>query len=541
MSPARLLSRLNATTNYTPANSNPASANGGNIQQVRSYDSSPIRASKSRGGVMSTGRSLSRSKTPRANSNPRNQSKEMEKKGGASEKSVAVDFVPLTVTHTVSKPSPSRNKSASASATKSRVTSGSANDFFDNMSIPTSYSNGSSSYSKRSSSHGHTRVPSTGSIPTSLYSNSNGSRTSGGSGTNQGHHYTTHSSSVRRGAAGGSVGSSVPASSSSYSNGGYYGDAPHSPVVVGSSRTTTTTPQRQYYHQQQQRRMHTTPPPPPPPPPPPKFEFEATPPQHHLPTTSPTQLIPDGFFSSTNSVYGDSTTQGGSSIDESLNGEDHMNDLLGVLNDEEKERYFLKSSGGGGNDDWSGVGKATAAAAKGRDENFRVDENERRDDNPVSHTPRRGYYSNTTMDQRGQDDDEEVSPRKMQQQQHGHEVRVSVVTPTMNQKQHPKQQNITTTTTTTNESPTSIFSIFNCGDITNDISETLSLIFSPQQHMTKNTPQQKQQQQQQHRDIRTIAVPEDEEEEERILMKKLQRLREKKWRGRSSSRTRART
>ncbi len=221
-----------------------------------------------------------------------------------------------------------------------------------------------------------------------------------------------------------------------------------------------------------------------------------------------------------------------------MNGEDHLNDLLGVLNDEEKERYLRHTTDGsvqlkhddcGYSNDHDGGGRATKI--KGGTENFRVGGNnhdyERRDD----HTPRRGY-SNNTMNH-GQD---VASPRKMQQQQHVQqddhpEVRVSVVTPQQQQRQ---DQNIT------NESPTSIFSILNCGDITSDISETLSLIFSSPTPVTntKNPQQQKQQQ----REIQEV-VPEDEEEEERILMKKLQRLREKKWRGRSpiNSRTRART
>ncbi len=87
-----------------------------------------------------------------------------------------------------------------------------------------------------------------------------------------------------------------------------------------------------------------------------------------------------------------------------------------------------------------------------------------------------------------------ASPRKMQQQQQQHvqqedhpEVRVSVVTPQQQQQQR-QDQNIT------NESPTSIFSILNCGDITSDISETLSLIVSSPTPVTntKNPKQQRQ-------------------------------------------------
>lgn len=195
-----------------------------------------------------------------------------------------------------------------------------------------------------------------------------------------------------------------------------------------------------------------------------------------------------------------------------------MNDLLGVLNDDEKERYLN-----------GGYDRPVGGEYEGRDDHA-----------AVSYTTSlgRGNYESSTVDCRGQEE-EEASPRRMQQQHHiqheqQHEVRVSVVTP--NQKQQKQQGQNITTSTTIDESPTSIFSIFNCVDITNDISETLSLIFSPSPpKMTKNTPQQQQQ--------RAVVVPEDDDEEERILMKKLQRLREKKWRGQSGggSRSRVRT
>mmetsp|Transcript_13648 Transcript_13648/g.22360 ORF Transcript_13648/g.22360 Transcript_13648/m.22360 type:complete len:197 (+) Transcript_13648:899-1489(+) len=194
---------------------------------------------------------------------------------------------------------------------------------------------------------------------------------------------------------------------------------------------------------------------------------------------------------------------GGSSIGESsIGGDDHLNDLLGVLNAEERERYLYRGVEGMG---WKGGeygdgGKNRQGGSGG--EYYNESYNGLKNNPRVSPTtPRREYVN----DDGGGGDEREV--------------RVSVVTPS---KQQQRQNE---------SSPTSIFSIFNCGDITNDISETLSLIFSPQK-------------QQQREKVRVLD--DDEDEEERLLMEKLQRLREKKWRGQSGgggsrSSSRART
>eukprot|EP00984_Skeletonema_dohrnii_P010248 scaffold3998_cov153-Skeletonema_dohrnii-CCMP3373.AAC.15 len=527
MSPARMLSRLNNNSNSN-----------------KMTQSSPGRAAPSPIRAVSAGRSSSRTKSRDAtttNSTVHKTKQDITNNSVEEGLTVqGVEFVPLMITHTMSKPSPSRKQhhhhrssvgaaSPARSVTSSsyqdittkgevqhRVTSGSANDFFatnnpaiaassparthqripSGGSIPTNsynYNNDMSGSDRRS----HKRVPSGGTIPT-LYSN----------GSNRSHHSGSQSKSHHSRAP--SAGS-VPASY-------YSGGSANSPVMQMLNQDYSvghgaTTPQQQYQQQQQQQyqqqqRVYNAPPPPPP-----KFEFEATPPS--LIPTSPNQL-PEGFFSS-NSVYGDSTTMGGSSIDESLNGDDHMNDLLGVLNEEERGRYWGNIDGGvglmqqqqyhgngGGRNDNNGGGEY------GANEN-----DDRYNDNPAS---RRGYVEDRQ--------EEQVSSRNKQRQQEEREVRVSVVSPEKQRQQQRGKDSDEISTTI--ESPTSIFSVFNCGDITSDISETLSLLFSP-------TTVKKQQQQRE-----LTKVPEDEEEEERLLMEKLQRLREKKWRGRSSSRPRAR-
>eukprot|EP00985_Skeletonema_marinoi_P025960 scaffold19560_cov112-Skeletonema_marinoi.AAC.1 len=158
---------------------------------------------------------------------------------------------------------------------------------------------------------------------------------------------------------------------------------------------------------------------------------------------------------------------GGSSIDDSLNGDDHMNDLLGVLNEEERGRYLRNNDGSGGLNQQHGNGNG-GNNKNGGGEYGAIENDDRYNDNPAS---RRGYGDDRQ--------EEQVSPRKQQQQQQQEEreVRVSVVSPEkQRQQQRGKDADEISTTI---ESPTSIFSVFNCGDITSDISETLSLIFSP--------------------------------------------------------------
>lgn len=281
-----------------------------------------------------------------------------------------------------------------------------------------------------------------------------------------------------------------------------------------------------------------------------QFQFEDTP---LIPTTSSTNIIGDGFFSG-NSVYGDSTTMGGSSIGGSLNGDDHMNDLLGVLNknydddeyDQEGRYHHHYHHASSMNDKNNGTSSYLVGERRGEDGS--LDSHCDRMmvkggiSTPVSPKSRKGYVEDTT-------------PRKMKQQEEDEEegereVRVSVVTP--NQKQRG---------TTTKSSPTSIFSFFNCGDFSaSDISETLSLIFSPVTNSKRCGPDEAKEMK---RDIKSGSVvkdvvqelqvdneeedDDDEEEEERRLMQKLQRIREKKWRGgggggggRRSSRAKAR-
>eukprot|EP00985_Skeletonema_marinoi_P003937 scaffold1723_cov97-Skeletonema_marinoi.AAC.1 len=220
--------------------------------------SSPGRAAPSPIRAVSAGRSSSRTKSRDATTN--NSTVHKTKKQDTTPNSVeegltvqGVEFVPLMITHTMSKPSPSRKQqhhhhriSVGASPARSvttssyheittkgevqhhRVTSGSANDFFatnngtaipaiatssparthqripsgGSISIPTtSYNNYNNDMSGGRS---HKRVPSSGSIPT-LYSN--GSNRSHHSGQSKSHHSGSKSHHSRAPSAG-----SVPAS-----------------------------------------------------------------------------------------------------------------------------------------------------------------------------------------------------------------------------------------------------------------------------------------------------------------------------------------
>ena len=548
MSPARMLSRLNHSNNggiNATATAAAAGGGGGGVGNNKMTQSSPARgrggviaaaaASPARKGVSSSttttggsNRSSSRTKrdtttttttTAAAASTAKysGQSPPPQKQQQQQQQSAAVEFVPLKITHTVSTPS--------RKTTHQRKSSGSANnnDFFVNNNNNTtamvqaspakshrrgpSGSSGSGGHlsiptPSRGGGASHTRNMSNGSIPT-LYSS--GSKYSNGS-----HKQPPSTTSASGGNNGGkharvlSAGSIPIPASLSYGSGNGVASSHKTPPSQQSQQgqylddlvNGAMTPQRQYYqqqtqYQQQQQTQYQ---------PKPKFEFESTPPtsSNINSNNNNNNGLPENFFSS-NSVYGDSTTMCGSSIgDDSINGTDHLNDLLGVLNGEERERYFDGGYGVGGKNEYD-VGKDGGYGRhhQGGGEYYNDYDGLKNHQQLLSSTPRRGYNDDP-------------------------EVRVSVVTPSKHQRRNKGTAN---TSTSTNQSPTSIFSIF-CGDITNDISESIGMFFSP-----KKQPQQQQ-------ELRGGGLEEDEddEDEERVLMEKLQRLREKKWRGQQSGR-----